>query len=86
MTRVDPAGSRAGREAPGEGARHAEHIRSAEDNARLAPARLALRRLLEVTETTRRGRSWDRLGHSHRRVGSIWPTADREALSRNSRA
>jgi len=64
----------------------AEHIRSAEDNARLAPARLALRRLLEVTETTRRGRSWDRLGHSHRRVGSIWPTADREALSRNSRA
>ena len=41
----------------------AEHIRSAEDNARLAPARLALRRLLEVTETTR-GRSWDRRASS----------------------
>jgi len=41
----------------------AAHIRSAEDNGRLAPARLALRRLLELTETTR-GRSWDRRGRS----------------------
>jgi len=48
----------------------AEHIRSAEDKGRLAPARLALRRLLEVTETTR-GWSWERRGHSPSRPRAV---------------